>query len=131
MDAHHPHTPTAQRSRAHLAIRATQLRNSPPDPGPPEIARQIEQLEQGLLDDDPTFVQRFRRLERARRRNEVAVFGLLVVSVLLLAIGLAAQSFVAGGLGVAAYLISFMIDRRYQHKLDEVSWPATNGRRSR
>jgi hypothetical protein len=127
MNAHYPRTLTEQESRAQLALRATERRNSPHDLGHPEVARQIEQLERGLLDDDPTFLQRFSHLERARRRNEVAVFGLLVVSVVLLAMGLAVQSIVAGGLGVAAYLLSFMVDRHYQHKLAKVSWATSKG----
>lgn len=82
-----------------------------------QLTRQIDAIEQRLREDDPWLVKRFVALERRQRLNEVAVFALLTISAVLLAITLMTRSAVAGGGGVAAYLASFLVDGLHQRKL--------------
>lgn len=91
-----------------------------------ETARELDQLERWWTGDHARS-RRIRRLERARRCTEVAVFASLVLSVVLLTIAMGMQSMLAGGLGVSAYLATFVFDRRYQRMRDEMSWPAPEG----
>jgi hypothetical protein len=86
-----------------------------------QLAREIDELERNLRREDPALVKQFRRLDGARRRNEVTVFSLLAVSAVLLAIALAVRSPVAGLGGVGAYLASFVVDRRHQRTLRRTS----------
>jgi hypothetical protein len=82
-----------------------------------QLARQIDELERALQQEDPSLATRFEKLRRTNTRNDVAVFSLLTISAVLLAIALATQSAIAGLGGVAAYLASFLVDSRHQRKL--------------
>lgn len=82
-----------------------------------QLVRQIDELEQALLSDDPSLSKRFRKLQHDNTRNDVAVFSLLAISAVLLAAGLATLSLTASCVGVAAYLASFLIDNRHERRL--------------
>lgn len=81
------------------------------------LAGAIDDIELGLLQDDPDFVRRMHRLQRAEVRNGVAVVVLLVASAALLTVGLATQSAVAWLAGGLAFLSAFGVDGRYRRKL--------------
>jgi hypothetical protein len=82
-----------------------------------QLGRQIDELERALQQQDPSLVKRFEKLQRTNTRNDIAVFSLLTISAVLLAIAFATLSAVAGLGGVAAYLASFLVDTRHQRKL--------------
>jgi hypothetical protein len=82
-----------------------------------QLAQQFDELEQALEQEDPSLARRFDKLQRTNTRNDVAVFSLLGISAVLLAIALATLSAVAGLGGVAAYLASFLVDTRHQRRL--------------
>jgi hypothetical protein len=82
-----------------------------------QLARQIDELERALAHEDPSLAHRFKKLQHANTRNDVAVFSLLAISAVLLAIALTTLSAVAGLGGVTAYLASFLVDTRYQRRL--------------
>jgi hypothetical protein len=82
-----------------------------------QLARQIDELERALERDDPSLAKRFDKLQRANTRNDVAVFSLLAISAVLLAVAFTTLSAVTGLGGVAAYLASFLVDTRYQRRL--------------
>ena len=122
MDAHRSGQLTPQRQRpgqrTDQALR--QQRETITDD---QIARQIDELEQNLRRDDPTLTAQFSGRQRAHTRNEVAVFLLLVVAVVLLATALATTSAVAFLGGVAAYLASFAVYHRHLRRLGRPSTP--------
>jgi hypothetical protein len=68
-----------------------------------KIDRQIEELERFLDREDPSLSTRFSQPERGSTRNVVS---LVVISVVLLAIGLATLSVVAFGIGAPAWSTS-------------------------
>jgi hypothetical protein len=82
-----------------------------------QLARQIDEIERALEQEDPSLAKRFERLQRTNTRNDIAVFSLLTISAVLLATALATLSAVAGLGGVAAYLASFLVDTRHQRRL--------------
>jgi hypothetical protein len=82
-----------------------------------QLAPQIDEMERVLQQDDPSLAKRFEKLQRTNTRNDIAVFSLLIISAVLLAIALATLSAVAGLGGVAAYLASFLVDSRHQRRL--------------
>jgi hypothetical protein len=82
-----------------------------------QLAQQIDELERALQQEDPSLARRFEKLQRTNTRNDAAVFSLLAISAVLLAIALATPSAVAGLGGVAAYLASFLVDTRHQRRL--------------
>ena len=82
-----------------------------------QLARQIDEIEQALLSDDPSLSKRFRKLQQDNTRNDVAVFSMLAISAVLLAAGLATLSPFAWGAGGAAYVASFLIDNRHERRL--------------
>jgi hypothetical protein len=110
VDAHRPDQLTLNRPRPDH--RPGQLSSS-------ELARQLDELEQTLRREDPALVKQFR--DRARTRNDVAVFSLLAAGAVLLAIALAARSPLAWLGGVAAYLASFGVDRRHHRTFRRAS----------
>jgi hypothetical protein len=85
------------------------------------LARQINQIERAMRQEDPSLAKRFEKLQRTNRRNDIAVFSLLTISAVLLATAFATLSAVAGLGGVAAYLASFLVDNRHQSKLTALS----------
>ena len=58
------------------------------------------------------------KLERRQRRNDIVVFGLLVLSVLLLAGGLARPRLLLWLTGAAALMASFLVDARYRRRVE-------------
>jgi hypothetical protein len=86
-----------------------------------QLARQIDELERALEQEDPSLAKRFEKLQRTNTRNDIAVFSLLTISAVFLAIALATLSAVAGLGGVAAYLASFLVDTRHQRRLTGLS----------
>ena len=57
-----------------------------------QVSRQVEEIERGLVHDDPAFVHRLGALQRAETGTTATVFVLLASSVVLLTIGLATLS---------------------------------------
>jgi hypothetical protein len=78
---------------------------------------QIERLERFQNQRHPALSNQFSQLERGSARASMSVVSLLVLSVALLAIGLATLSLVAFGIGVAAFITSFLVDRLYECSL--------------
>jgi hypothetical protein len=58
------------------------------------------------------------KLQRRQRRNDIVVFGLLVLSVLLLAGGLATPRLLLWLTGAGAFMASFLVDARYRRWLE-------------
>jgi Flp pilus assembly protein TadB len=77
----------------------------------------LAELERELERDDPLLASRFRRLERGQRRNDVAVFALLALSVVLLASALATNSVAAWITGAVVFVASFAVDTRHHRAL--------------
>ena len=129
MDAHRPDELTPRRRRP--AVQTDQI----PAPVPQrrgtitddQLARQLDELEQNLRRHDPALVQRFNKLQRASRRNDVTVFALLAAAAVLLAIALATTSPVAGLGGIVAYVAAFGVYNRHLRKVGR----AFNPRRRR
>jgi len=90
------------------------LRQHLPDPA---LVEAINDIELGLLQEDPDFVRRLRRLQRADVMNTLTVFVLLVMSVVLLTVGFATRSSFAWFAGGLAFLASFGVDGRFQRRL--------------
>jgi Protein of unknown function (DUF3040) len=77
-----------------------------------DVRRAIGELERGLRDEDPGFLERFHRLPRREAVTSVAIFLLLAVGAVLLAIGLATASLVMWSAGLLALLTAPLLDRR-------------------
>jgi hypothetical protein len=90
------------------------------------VSREIEELERALVRDaideidddldreDPDFVQRMHRLERAEIVNALAVFLLLAVGAVLMTVGLATLSWPAWAAGGLAFVVSFAVDHHHR-----------------
>jgi hypothetical protein len=96
-----------------------------------QLAQQIDEVERALEQQDPALAKRFEKLQRADTRNDVAVFSLLAVSVVLLGVFWATLSVAAGIGGVAAFLASFLVDTRHQRRLKAPNWPRDGSRHAR
>jgi hypothetical protein len=81
------------------------------------LTRQLDEIESTLRREDPALARRFKKLQRADTRNDVAVFSLLTISAVLLGAFWATFSAAAGLGGVAAYLASFVVDSHHQRQL--------------
>lgn len=82
-----------------------------------QLVREIDEIERTLVQDDPALEKRFRKLQHANTRNDVAVFSLLTISAVLLAVALATLSLAASCVGVGAYIASFLVDNRHERTL--------------
>lgn len=82
-----------------------------------EVTRSIAAFEQALEVDDPAFVRRVDRLERADAAHAVVVFALLALGAVLVTTGLATTSFVVWALGLGMLALSVVVDVRYQRRL--------------
>jgi hypothetical protein len=82
-----------------------------------QLTRQFDQIESTLRREDRALARRFKKLQRADTRNDVAVFSLLTVSAVLLGAFWATLSVIAGLGGVAAYLASFLVDTHHRRQL--------------
>ena len=76
----------------------------------------LHHIESCLEHDDPEFVQRMHRLQRADTVYAVTIFALLAVSAFLLLVGLATQTRWLWGGGLA-FVAAFHVDHRYQRGL--------------
>jgi hypothetical protein len=76
-----------------------------------DVSRRILEIEKGLLEDDPVFVSRVDHLRRREAVAAVAIFGLLMLGAVLLAVGLATASLLPWSLGLAALVASVLVDR--------------------
>jgi hypothetical protein len=102
---------------------------STPPAGNPEA--KLEHVERCLERADPALARRFRTLERRHQRNDVAVFGLLVMSMIFLGAALATASWACFVAGATTFAASFVVDTRYQRALErgldreeeEATWP--------
>jgi hypothetical protein len=128
VDAHRPDelTPQPHRPSHRTAQPPAPVRQRTETINSDKLARQLEELEQDLRRDDPALVEQFNRLQRARTRTDVAVFSLLAVAAVLLAIALAITSAVAGLGGIVAYAAAFGV---YNHHLRKVGRASTPSRR--
>ena len=81
------------------------------------LAEAIDNVELGLLRDEPAFVRRMHRLQRAATLNEVTVVVFLVASAVFLTLALATQSLSAWVAGGLAFVTTFAVDSRYQRRL--------------
>ena len=79
-----------------------------------QVSRAIEEIEQALRREDPSFLQTSHDLEQRPGITEVAVFSLLAASAVLLTVGLATASAVPWYLGVVAYSACFVVDRQHE-----------------
>lgn len=80
----------------------------------------LHHIEVGLVHDDPEFVRRMRRLERAENVHALTVFALLAASAVLLLVGLATQTRWLWG-GHLALIAAFGVDHRHRHKLSQAA----------
>jgi len=78
--------------------------------------RAFADIEREVMHDDPAFVRRLRRLERGDDAHTATIFGLLVASVVLLALGLATVSWVAWIAGASVFIGVFAFDDRYRRR---------------
>jgi hypothetical protein len=85
------------------------------------LTRQFDDIESTLRREDPALARRFKKLQRADTRNDVAVFSLLTISAVLLGAFWATLSVAVGLGGVAAYLASFVVDTRHRQRLTRPS----------
>ena len=91
------------------------------------VSHEIEELERALVRDaigeiadglgreDPDFVRRVHRLERAEIMSALAVFLLLAVGAVLMTVGLATLSWPAWAAGGLAFVASFAVDHHHRH----------------
>ncbi|MGH9214444.1 MAG: DUF3040 domain-containing protein [Acidimicrobiales bacterium] len=79
-----------------------------------QISHAIQRIEQGLADDDPSFVQRFRAVRRAEACTVLAVFLLLATGAVLVTVGLAVPSWIAWGAGLLAFAASVAVDEHHK-----------------
>lgn len=78
----------------------------------------IGQIEQALRRDDPAFVRRMRRVQRADRANAVTIVSFLVAAAVLLAIGLATRSWFVWLAGGVVFVAAFAVDEGYRRWVD-------------
>ncbi len=89
-----------------------------------QLDRQIDEIEQALIRDDPELVNRFRLLDGRDARRDVIVFSLLITSMVLLGYGLSMHSGAAWLAGAAAVTASFVVDEYYERRLAaDHRWP--------
>ncbi|HYZ97524.1 MAG TPA: DUF3040 domain-containing protein [Acidimicrobiales bacterium] len=81
----------------------------------------FRQIEQGLVQDDPAFVQRLRALYRAEIAAVVTVFLLLAGGAVLLTVGLATLSWPIWVAGVSALLASVVVDEHHRRVVERSS----------
>jgi Protein of unknown function (DUF3040) len=117
---------TVAPSKVH-ASPATKWADRRPSAGDPKA--KLVHLER-CLEHDPALARRFRTLERRHQRNDVAVIGLLVMSVILLGAALATASWTCFVAGATTLVASFVVDTRYQRALErgldreeQTTWP--------
>lgn len=72
----------------------------------------LADIERGMANDDPAFVRRLQRLKRADDANAATIFALLLLSVVLLAVGLATISWLPWIAGALAFITAFAVDDR-------------------
>jgi urea transporter len=82
-----------------------------------QVERTIAEFEQGLAQDDPAFMKRFRAQYRAEITTVVAVFLLLACGTVLLAVGLATISWPTWIAGLVAFAASIAIDEHHKRAL--------------
>jgi urea transporter len=87
-----------------------------------QVSRRVEEIERGLVHDDPAFVQRLSALQRAETGTIVTVFLLLAGSVVLLTIGLATLSLPAWVAGCLAFVMSVTVDEHHKRRYDLNLW---------
>jgi hypothetical protein len=81
-----------------------------------QIGRAIDELERGLVIDDPGFVQRIRNVRRLETAHVAAVFILLAAGVVLLTAGLASTAAVPWALGLASMLLAVVVDEVHKRR---------------
>ena len=79
-----------------------------------QVSREVEEIERGLVLDDPAFVQRLSALRRADTVATIIVFLLLTSSAVLLAVGLGTLSWPAWAAGWLALVMSFVVDELHK-----------------
>lgn len=75
-------------------------------------------IERRLAQEDPKLVARVQEVPRGEAASVATIFGLLVLSVLLLAVGIGVQSATAWFAGGAAFLASFAVDHRRRRRIE-------------
>ena len=78
---------------------------------------EIDDIERALLGEDPTLPERMRALERTDTLNVFVVFSLLATGAVLLTVGLATLSFGVWTTGVAALVMSALVDQGHKRTL--------------
>ena len=81
------------------------------------LRRQIEDVELAFRREDPSFVRRFRRLQRSETLRVLTVFSFIAVGAVLMTVGLATSSVVATSLGIAAMLTGCLVEIRHRRVL--------------
>ena len=82
-----------------------------------DTSQQIWAIEAVLEMDDPAFTRTFQRLQRQDARSAITVFTLLATGTVLAVTGLATQSLLLSGAGLALLTASPVLDRRYHLRL--------------
>jgi hypothetical protein len=80
-----------------------------------QVNRAIANIEQGLAQDDPTFVRRCRTIYRSEMATVITVFVLLAAGAVLLTVGAATTSWGLWVAGVVAFLASYGVDEHPKH----------------
>jgi hypothetical protein len=79
----------------------------------------IDEIERGLLHDDPAFVARINALRRSEIGTAITVFVLLASGAVLMTVGFATLSWLAWAAGLLAFLTSFVVDGHHKHVFRE------------
>lgn len=80
-----------------------------------QVRSAINEIERGLIHDDPAFVGRLQALRRSEIATAIAVFALLASGAVLLTIGFATLSWMAWCAGLLAFAASFAVDEHHKH----------------
>lgn len=81
------------------------------------IRLQIDGVERALWREDPAFMLQVRRIRRVDTAHVLTVFVLLAAGSVLVTVGAAASTIVAGGVGLVAMAAACLLDRRRQRVL--------------
>jgi Protein of unknown function (DUF3040) len=82
-----------------------------------DTSQQIRAIEAVLEVDDPDFTRTFQHLQRKDARCALTVFTLLATGTVLAVTGLATQSLLLSGAGLALLAASPVLDRRHHLRL--------------
>ena len=94
-----------------------------------QVGTVIDELERCLVVDDPAFVRRFHNIRRNESLHAVAVFVLLAVGAVFLAVTLATTTALHGGVALIALVGAVVVDELYQRRNRSAAAPNGSVRR--